>query len=70
MSSSPLWQTLLRSDLPSSILDHLSYSVFGLGDSAYEKFAWAGKMLDRRLMSLGATAICDRGEGDESGRFG
>ncbi|GJJ12772.1 hypothetical protein Clacol_007017 [Clathrus columnatus] len=70
MSSSPLWQTLLRSDLPVSILDHLSYSVFGLGDSAYERFAWAAKILDRRLMSLGATAICQRGEGDEAGRFG
>ncbi|EJD43010.1 riboflavin synthase domain-like protein [Auricularia subglabra TFB-10046 SS5] len=66
----PLWNVLLRSDLPHDLFDHLDYAVFGLGDSAYEKFNWAAKKLARRLESLGARHIVERGEGDEQHRFG
>ncbi|KZV65277.1 riboflavin synthase domain-like protein [Peniophora sp. CONT] len=60
----PLWTLLLRADLPHDLLEDLHYAVFGLGDSAYERFCWPAKRLDRRLEALGATAICERGEGD------
>ncbi|KAJ7178852.1 hypothetical protein C8R43DRAFT_472390 [Mycena crocata] len=65
-----MWKTLLRSDLPDDLFDDLSFAVFGLGDTAYEKFCWPAKKLSRRLVSLGATEICDRGEGDDQDPLG
>ncbi|KAF8532599.1 riboflavin synthase domain-like protein [Gautieria morchelliformis] len=64
-SMTPMWNLLLRSDLPSDLLEGMEYAVFGLGDTAYEKFCWAAKKLARRLESLGGREICPRGEGDE-----
>lgn len=55
----------MSSDLPDDILSHLSYAVFGLGDSGYTHFNWAAKILDRRLASLGAQTLIERGDGDE-----
>ncbi|KAF8479036.1 riboflavin synthase domain-like protein [Russula ochroleuca] len=60
----PMWRSLLRSDLPHDFFEDLHYAVFGLGDSSYEKFCWPAKKLSRRLERLGATAICPRAEGD------
>ena len=65
-----LWNMLLRSDLPSDLLEDLHFAVFGLGDSSYEKFCWPAKKLSRRLTGLGATQICDRGEGNDQHHFG
>ncbi|KAJ6570238.1 hypothetical protein DFH09DRAFT_1154431 [Mycena vulgaris] len=65
-----MWKTLLRSDLPGDLFDELSFAVFGLGDTAYEKFCWPAKKLSRRLISLGAAEICDRGEGDDQDPLG
>ncbi|KAF8207221.1 hypothetical protein K438DRAFT_1815910 [Mycena galopus ATCC 62051] len=65
-----MWKTLLRSDLPADLFDDLSFAVFGLGDTAYEKFCWPAKKISRRLASLGATEICERGEGDEQDPLG
>ena len=61
----PMWQMLLRADLPPDIFEEMNFAVFGLGDSSYEKFCWAAKKLSRRLLSLGARELVDRGEGDE-----
>lgn len=41
------------------------YSIFGLGDTSYERFCYAGKMLARRMDSLGAHALTEPGWGDE-----
>ena len=41
-------------------LDHLTFSVLALGDSSYELFCHAGKILDERLEALGATRLVDR----------
>lgn len=65
-----LWNMLLRSDLPGDILEDLHFAVFGLGDSSYEKFCWPAKKLSRRLVGLGATQICHRGDGDDQHHFG
>ena len=66
----PLWKTLLRSDLPPDIFEDLHYAVFGLGDSSYEKFCWPAKKLTRRLEQLGARSICSRAEGDTQHALG
>jgi sulfite reductase (NADPH) flavoprotein alpha-component len=41
-------------------LDGLSYAVLALGDTSYEFFCEAGKLLDQRLEELGAKRLHDR----------
>lgn len=65
-----LWNTLLRSDLPADLFEDLPFAVFGLGDTSYDKFCWSAKKLSRRMGSLGAQEICERGEGDEQHPLG
>lgn len=65
-----LWRALLRGDLPSDLLDHLHFTVFGLGDSGYEKFNWAAKKLQRRLLNLGAIEVLERGDADDQDVYG
>ncbi|KAI0819009.1 riboflavin synthase domain-like protein [Irpex lacteus] len=69
-SMTAFWQSLLRADLPSDLFDHLAFAVFGLGDTAYEKFCWAAKLLERRLLSLGATQLIERGDADDQHHLG
>ncbi|KAJ3540375.1 hypothetical protein NM688_g6234 [Phlebia brevispora] len=69
-SMTPFWNMLLRADLPEDLFDHLEFAVFGLGDSTYEKFCWPAKLLSRRLASLGATEIAERGEADDQHPLG
>ena len=66
----PLWQMLLRADLPEDLFEDLNFAVFALGDTSYEKFCWPGKLLSRRLAQLGANELCVRGEGDEQHHLG
>ena len=66
----PMWRSLLRSDLPDDFFEDLHYAIFGLGDSSYEKFCWPAKKLSRRLERLGANAICPRAEGDTQHTLG
>lgn len=53
----PLWTALLRSGLPSDILEDVHFALFGLGDSGYEKYCYAGKILARRMLGLGAQLL-------------
>lgn len=69
-SMTALWSMLLRADLPPDLFEDIHFAVFGLGDSAYERFCWPAKKLSRRLLSLGATEICERGEGDDQHMLG
>ncbi|CAI0451097.1 unnamed protein product [Linum tenue] len=59
------WKYLLQKNLPKSWLEGVHYAVFGLGDSGYQKFNFVAKKLDRRLHDLGASAIVERGLGDD-----
>lgn len=65
-----LWNMLLRSDLPADLFEDIHFTVFGLGDSAYERFCWPAKKLSRRMKGLGATEIYERGEGDDQHMLG
>ena len=45
--------------------------MFGLGNQKTypERFQAVGRAVDRRMLELGASAIVDRGEGDDNGRY-
>ncbi|KAH6797092.1 Flavodoxin family protein [Perilla frutescens var. hirtella] len=59
------WRFLLQKNLTKDWLEGVKYAVFGLGDSSYQKYNFVAKKLDKRLSSLGATAIIERGLGDD-----
>ncbi|MEM6757568.1 MAG: sulfite reductase flavoprotein subunit alpha, partial [Planctomycetota bacterium] len=52
------WDALSAPTAPR--LEHLHYGVLALGDTSYEHFCQAGKLLDTRLEQLGATRLADR----------
>lgn len=64
------WKFLLRSDLGASPLKDLKFSIFGLGDSAYQHFNAMARKLYQRLLSLGATVFQERALGDDQHDFG
>ncbi|KAK4052863.1 NAPDH-dependent diflavin reductase [Microbotryomycetes sp. JL221] len=66
----PLWTALLHPQLPPDFLEDLKYAVFALGDSSYAKYNWVGKKMSRRLESLGASAVIERGEADDQNEWG
>ncbi len=45
-------------------LNHLNFSICGLGDSSYDKFCEASKILNKQLSNLGAKPILERVECD------
>ncbi|TGZ82373.1 riboflavin synthase domain-like protein [Ascodesmis nigricans] len=69
-SALPLWRKLCRKRLPGDWLRHVRFGVFALGDSTYPKFCWAGRMVSRRLLQLGATELVTRVEGDQNSEEG
>ncbi|KAJ1965228.1 hypothetical protein GGI12_000917 [Dipsacomyces acuminosporus] len=48
-----------------SPLDGMSFAVFGLGNNTYERFNHHARVIDKRLLQLGARRIGERGEGDD-----
>ncbi|XP_058078340.1 NADPH-dependent diflavin oxidoreductase 1-like isoform X2 [Magnolia sinica] len=59
------WRFLLQRNLSRQWLEGVHYAVFGLGDSGYQKYNFAAKKLDKRLVDLGASPIIERGLGDD-----
>ncbi|KAG0375556.1 NADPH-dependent diflavin oxidoreductase 1 [Mortierella sp. AD032] len=64
------WKFLLRKSHPSDALDHMEYTVLGLGDSAYIKFNWPAKKLYKRLMQLGAVPFYEPAYADDQHYLG
>ncbi|KAL7750954.1 NAPDH-dependent diflavin reductase [Sorochytrium milnesiophthora] len=64
------WKFLLRKSLPADVLSHLEFTVFGLGDSSYEKYNYPAKKLHKRLLQLGARSLYPKGEGDDQHYLG
>ncbi|KAF9202263.1 NADPH-dependent diflavin oxidoreductase 1 [Haplosporangium sp. Z 27] len=64
------WKFLLRKSHPSDALDHMEYTVFGLGDSSYIKFNWPAKKLYKRLLQLGAKPFYEPGYADDQHYLG
>lgn len=48
----------------------MNFAVFGLGDSSYQKFNFAGKKLYRRLIQLGAKPLMELSLGDDQHSLG
>ncbi|KAF8312316.1 riboflavin synthase domain-like protein [Clavulina sp. PMI_390] len=69
-SMTTFWHSILRSNLPPDLLDHIDLASFSLGDSSYERFCWSGKKLHRRLVALGAHDIVERMDADEQHYLG
>ena len=61
-TAKPFFEALQGRKAPE--LKQLSYAVLGLGDTSYEYFCAAARMLDERLADLGATALAERVECD------
>ncbi|EEE55343.1 hypothetical protein OsJ_03361 [Oryza sativa Japonica Group] len=59
------WRYLLKKNLGARWLEGVRYAVFGLGDSGYQKYNFAAKKLDKRLLHLGAEPIIQVGLGDD-----
>ncbi|MEM9971199.1 MAG: sulfite reductase subunit alpha [Pseudomonadota bacterium] len=52
------WEALSASTAPR--LEQLNYGVLALGDTSYDQFCQAGKLVDTRLEQLGAKRLLDR----------
>lgn len=64
------WRLLLRKYLPTTLLSNVKYGILGLGDSSYQKFNFAAKKLNRRLMQLGAKELLPIGLADDQHDLG
>lgn len=60
-NGSVFWEELCASD---ASLDGVKYAVLALGDSSYDLFCNAGRIIDARLAELGAHPLTDRIEFD------
>ncbi|XP_076883478.1 NADPH-dependent diflavin oxidoreductase 1-like [Bidens hawaiensis] len=59
------WTFILQRSLGRHWLENTRYAIFGLGDSAYQKYNFVAKKLDKRLTDLGGTSIIEKGLGDD-----
>mmetsp|Transcript_20634 Transcript_20634/g.34716 ORF Transcript_20634/g.34716 Transcript_20634/m.34716 type:complete len:700 (+) Transcript_20634:62-2161(+) len=64
------WKFILRKSLPRNSLEGVNFSIFGLGDSGYDKFNAVARRLNSRMKQLGATEMLSIGLGDDQGAYG
>ena len=63
------WTQLMSPSLPSTYYAAMEYTVFGLGDSSYQRFNQTARQLWVRLSQLGANSFYRKGLGDEQHDF-
>ena len=63
------WNFIMSKDNNLDLIG-LNYTIFGLGDSSYERFNWVAKLLNNRLKKLCANLFHPLGLGDEQHDFG
>ncbi|XP_034952313.1 NADPH-dependent diflavin oxidoreductase 1 [Chelonus insularis] len=64
------WRMLLRKSLPNYILGGLTFAVLGLGDSSYDKYNYAARKLQKRILQLGGTELIPLGLADDQDALG
>lgn len=55
-----------KSTIDAAPFRHCAYAVLGLGDTNYDKFCEAGKVIDKKLTELGGTRVRALGMADEA----
>ena len=60
-----LLRELTKEGLSLSPFQGVTYAIFGLGNKQYEHFCAVGKRVYDAMNTLGATAVVERGEGDD-----
>jgi sulfite reductase (NADPH) flavoprotein alpha-component len=63
-NASLFWEAISAEN--ASRLEHVKFAVLALGDSGYDLFCNAGRLLDERLAALGATRLTERVDVDGS----
>lgn len=66
MNMISFWRRIMNSSLSENTLSKVAFSVFGFGDSSYEKYNFVARALGVRMAGLGASEIIERGLGDDS----
>ncbi|KAJ0394625.1 hypothetical protein P43SY_006462 [Pythium insidiosum] len=65
-NAAKLWRFLKRRTQPKNLLQHVVFTVLGLGDTNYDKFCYMGKSIDKRMTELGAQRFYDMCAADEA----
>ncbi|ETV96683.1 hypothetical protein, variant 1 [Aphanomyces invadans] len=60
------WRYLKKKAHPTTLLEHVRFTVLALGDTNYDKFCYMGKNIHRRLGELGAKSYYMLGCADEA----
>ena len=63
------WVKDLKKSNDTKAFQNLNYTVFGLGDTAYEHFNAMGRYFDKIFGNLGAKRVHQMGEGNSEGQL-
>ena len=64
-NSKTFWADIQDPSLPETFLSNVTFGMFGMGDSGYVFFNEVAKLIDDRMVELGANSLLPRGDGDD-----